>query len=153
MCFLELFGVGASRFPWRSAKVLSVPLGPRRNRESPKCHQSRQNNDPMIVYRSLLWPYKSTYAYGQVSGIVPRGEQQQEQQQLRLRSMSDAKERKFVCIDCGKAYAVHRSLWRHRKFECVNAKPKFACEVCPYTSPHKWCIDNHKKRHHSDAYN
>nr|XP_012225952.1 PREDICTED: zinc finger protein 319-like [Linepithema humile] len=55
----------------------------------------------------------------------------------------------FVCMDCGKSYAVKRSLWRHRKFECVNSKPKFSCEVCPYKSPHKWCIDKHRKKHHA----
>ncbi|CAD1471652.1 unnamed protein product, partial [Heterotrigona itama] len=59
----------------------------------------------------------------------------------------------FVCVDCGKAYAVHRSLWRHLKFECINAKPKFTCDACPYKSPHKWCIENHKKKHHSNVYN
>lgn len=58
----------------------------------------------------------------------------------------------FVCMDCGKSYAVKRSLWRHRKFECVNSKPKFSCEVCSYKSPHKWCIDKHRKRHHDHNF-
>ncbi|CAL7939892.1 unnamed protein product [Xylocopa violacea] len=99
---------------------------------------------------SLLWPYKTLYAFEPGHRVARWNARQQ---QLRLGGNSDIRERSFVCVDCGKAYAVHRSLWRHRKFECVNAKPKFACDACPYKSPHKWCMENHKKRHHSNVYN
>ncbi|KAL6264012.1 hypothetical protein P5V15_004093 [Pogonomyrmex californicus] len=44
----------------------------------------------------------------------------------------------YVCADCGKAYAAKRSLWRHQKFECVNAKPRLRCDMCSYNTPHKW---------------
>ncbi|OXU25912.1 hypothetical protein TSAR_011817 [Trichomalopsis sarcophagae] len=57
--------------------------------------------------------------------------------------------RVHVCQQCGKSYAVHRSLWRHQKFECVNSMPKLSCDICNYQSPHKWCIDNHKRKRHS----
>ncbi|CAK9816103.1 Longitudinals lacking protein, isoform G [Anthophora plagiata] len=98
-----------------------------------------------------LWPYKTIYAFEMMNDRVARWNDRE--QQLRQSGNLDSRERSFVCVDCGKAYVVHRSLWRHRKFECVNAKPKFACEMCPYKSPHKWCIENHKKRHHSTIYN
>ncbi|XP_048264662.1 formin-homology and zinc finger domains protein 1-like isoform X1 [Bombus terrestris] len=111
---------------------------------------------------SLLWPYKTIFAFEPENQLARRNDwqqqqqqqrQQQQQQQLRQAGNSDIRERSFVCVDCGKAYAVHRSLWRHLKFECVNAKPKLACDACPYKSPHKWCIENHKKRHHSKVCN
>ncbi|XP_076645086.1 uncharacterized protein LOC143354705 [Halictus rubicundus] len=100
---------------------------------------------------ALLWPYKTIYVFDPTSRNIRRNEERQQPDQQR--GTTDARERSFVCADCGKAYAVHRSLWRHRKFECVNAKPKLACEACPYQSPHKWCIENHKKRHHSNIQN
>lgn len=58
--------------------------------------------------------------------------------------------RSFACSVCGKAYTVWRSLWRHEKFECVNARPAISCDLCPYKSPHKWCVQNHKKKHHGE---
>ncbi|KOC67974.1 Zinc finger protein Xfin [Habropoda laboriosa] len=101
----------------------------------------------MKTFHPSLWPYKTIYAFERMNDRVAR--RNDREQQLRQGGNSDIRERSFVCVDCGKAYVVHRSLWRHRKFECVNAKPKFTCEVCPYKSPHKWCIENHKKRHHT----
>ena len=59
----------------------------------------------------------------------------------------------FTCSDCGKVYAVYRSLWRHRKFECINSMPKVSCDLCPYKSPHKWCIENHRRKYHSTESN
>ncbi|KAJ8686832.1 hypothetical protein QAD02_022626 [Eretmocerus hayati] len=53
-----------------------------------------------------------------------------------------------MCPDCGKVYLAQRSLWRHRKFECVNAKPRLSCDLCDYHTPHKWSMDNHKKKRH-----
>ncbi|XP_076383056.1 longitudinals lacking protein [Megalopta genalis] len=101
-----------------------------------------------VVVSALLWPYKTVYVFDEPTRNNRRADQRQPNG-----SPADPRERSFVCADCGKAYAVHRSLWRHRKFECVNAKPKLACEACPYQSPHKWCIENHKKRHHSNVQN
>ncbi|KMQ95065.1 zinc finger protein 28 [Lasius niger] len=62
--------------------------------------------------------------------------------------VGETREKTHVCADCGKSYAAKRSLWRHRKFECVNAKPKFSCEKCSYKSPHKWRMDTHRKMVH-----
>ncbi|XP_011882467.1 PREDICTED: zinc finger protein 629-like [Vollenhovia emeryi] len=75
------------------------------------------------------------------------------QYQHRESTIYQTRERTYVCADCGKSYAVKRSLWRHRKFECVNAKPRFSCDICSYKSPHKWCMDKHKKKHHNTNYN
>ncbi|CAL1680014.1 unnamed protein product [Lasius platythorax] len=88
---------------------------------------------------ALLWPYKRVYGYDAGDAL----------QQQRGNATNEVHERTYMCADCGKSYAVRRSLWRHRKFECVNAKPRLNCEMCPYKSPHKWCIDRHKKKHHS----
>ncbi|XP_012270360.1 longitudinals lacking protein isoform X15 [Orussus abietinus] len=87
------------------------------------------------------WPYKSVVGCGSKNETTGR--------HYRSGAASDDRGRSFVCLVCGRAYAVYRSLWRHRKFECVNAKPKFTCEHCPYESPHKWCVENHKKKHHT----
>ncbi|KAK2584902.1 hypothetical protein KPH14_002498 [Odynerus spinipes] len=104
----------------------------------------------------LLWSSKDYVGYNTTNGLSFINEQQncqqlyhQRHQQQQRDASNGLRERTFVCPDCGKAYAVYRSLWRHRKFECVNAKPKYTCEACPYKSPHKWCIENHKKKHHS----
>ncbi|XP_017887210.1 longitudinals lacking protein-like isoform X20 [Ceratina calcarata] len=106
--------------------------------------------------QAYLWPYKINRFYGtfEPTNRTPRTRWNDRQQQLRqTRNSPGNRERSFVCVDCGKGYAVHRSLWRHRKFECVNAKPKYTCDACPYESPHKWCIRNHKRRHHSTVHN
>lgn len=54
----------------------------------------------------------------------------------------------FICPDCGKIYAVSRSLWRHRKFECINSRPNMSCPMCPFKTPHKWRYINHMKKYH-----
>lgn len=59
---------------------------------------------------------------------------------------------RHACADCGKTYAVHRSLWRHRKFECINSQPKLSCELCDYHTPHKWSMDTHKKNRHGISF-
>ncbi|XP_036145502.1 longitudinals lacking protein, isoforms F/I/K/T-like [Monomorium pharaonis] len=89
---------------------------------------------------SALWSCKRIHGYI---------DDAQHQQQGNV----DTRERTYVCADCGKSYAVKRSLWRHRKFECVNAKPRFSCDICSYKSPHKWCINKHRKKHHEIFYN
>ncbi|KAG5312489.1 LOLA4 protein, partial [Acromyrmex charruanus] len=90
-----------------------------------------------------MWSYKRVDGYD--VGDV--------QHQQRGSAIYETRERTYICADCGKSYAVKRSLWRHRKFECVNAKPKFSCDICSYKSPHKWCIDKHRKKHHDIFYN
>ncbi|CAB0028146.1 unnamed protein product [Trichogramma brassicae] len=67
-------------------------------------------------------------------------------------SPASTKRQLHACRHCGKVYAVARSLWRHEKFECVNALPKLHCDLCDYTSPHRWCLDTHRlKRHGASA--
>ncbi|XP_046829748.1 protein jim lovell-like isoform X28 [Vespa crabro] len=115
---------------------------------------------------SSSWLAKSIYGYNTSNGIYlmdnqqdynidhqsDRQYQQYQQQQLPqhglIRRRNDLRERRFICHDCGRSYIVSRSLSRHRKFECINAKPKLACDLCPYKTPHKWAIEKHKKKRH-----
>ncbi|KAL2714711.1 LOW QUALITY PROTEIN: Zinc finger protein Xfin [Vespula squamosa] len=116
---------------------------------------------------SSSWPIKNVYGYNEIYLVndhqyyddehqfdqQPSQQQDQEQQQQQQQygdKRNDLQKKMFTCPDCKKCYVVSRSLWRHRKFECINAKPKLACDSCPYQSPHKWCIENHKKKHHSN---
>lgn len=90
---------------------------------------NRSDVDVSVFHAS--WSFKRSYDYAH--------------SQQRDRGM-------YACIVCGRSYKVRRSLWRHRKYECVNAKPAYTCEMCPYTSPHKWCIDKHRNRWHRVTY-
>ncbi|EFN84269.1 hypothetical protein EAI_10057 [Harpegnathos saltator] len=81
---------------------------------------------------ALSWPHKREYGYGAL---------------YQLDDSDKVRMRIYVCPNCGKGYAVKRSLWRHRKFECINPATKFSCEVCSYESPYKWRVDNHSKKH------
>ncbi|EFN68032.1 Zinc finger protein 28 [Camponotus floridanus] len=133
-------GYVAKRSLWRHRKFECVNARPKFSCE--KCpykspHKWRMDTHRKTIH-ALLWPYKRVYEYN-------TGEALQQQQG----SAIEAHERTYICADCGKSYAVKRSLWRHRKFECVNAKPRINCGICPYKSPHKWCIDRHKKKHHN----
>lgn len=58
--------------------------------------------------------------------------------------------RSFTCSHCGKAYAVNRSLWRHQKFECVNANLRYTCNLCNYKCPYQWRMARHRKKHYAN---
>ncbi|XP_026830618.1 zinc finger protein 16-like [Ooceraea biroi] len=55
----------------------------------------------------------------------------------------------YVCTNCSRAYTLKKSLWKHQKYECVNPKLRFSCEMCSYKTPYKWSIDQHTKKHYS----
>ncbi|XP_032662888.1 zinc finger protein 614-like [Odontomachus brunneus] len=103
-----------------------------------------RKHDPQSGYNQyynapVLWPYKRMYGY---EGGSSQLHQQQDD------GILEERERSYVCSICGKSYTVKRSLWRHQKFECVNAKPRIKCDLCSYRSPHRWCVDRHRKKHH-----
>ncbi|XP_043465566.1 zinc finger protein 85 [Leptopilina heterotoma] len=70
-----------------------------------------------------FWSYNSSSEYPMSSNLS-------DDSSLMHGTHMDSRKRSFVCDNCGKSYAVQRSLWRHRKFECINAKPKFNCDLC-----------------------
>ncbi|XP_011640044.1 longitudinals lacking protein, isoforms A/B/D/L-like [Pogonomyrmex barbatus] len=84
---------------------------------------------------ALLWPYKVEQEYNA-----------NDEQQLQRLSFVYENCETYVCADCGKTYVAKRSLWRHQKFECVNAKPRLRCDMCSYNTPHKWCLDRHRRQ-------
>lgn len=90
-----------------------------------------------VAVSALLWSYKGEYGYDVLHQFGDDGK---------------ARERAYVCANCGKGYAVKRSLWRHRKFECINPATKFTCDVCSYESPYKWRVDNHSKKHDNNHH-
>lgn len=85
-----------------------------------------------VAVSALVWSHKGDYGYDALHHLGDDGK---------------TREKSYVCVNCGKGYAVKRSLWRHRKFECINPATKFTCDLCPYESPYKWRVDLHSRKH------
>ncbi|XP_014607726.1 PREDICTED: longitudinals lacking protein, isoform G-like isoform X16 [Polistes canadensis] len=113
------------------------------------------NNNPFHqqqLQQLVLQQQQQQYNYHQQFNNNDRHGISHKVMKIKMKNGKSMNKKSFVCKICGKSYAVYRSLWRHNKFECLYSKPRFSCEYCPYTSPHKWCIDNHKKRYHVDVH-
>ncbi|XP_058796158.1 zinc finger protein 93-like [Phymastichus coffea] len=54
---------------------------------------------------------------------------------------------RLTCDNCSRTYKSHRSLWRHKKYEC-GQEAKFVCKLCDYKTKRQDCLKVHLKNRH-----
>ncbi|KAJ9593114.1 hypothetical protein L9F63_027645 [Diploptera punctata] len=65
-------------------------------------------------------------------------------------SPANNKDKPHQCNMCGKMYLRHRSLWRHKRYEC--GKPAmFKCPFCQYRAKQKIHVKQHVLHTHRNA--
>lgn len=58
---------------------------------------------------------------------------------------------RYLCLTCGKTYALQASLYNHKKFECGKA-PNFICPHCPHQTKQKGNLKTHIRNKHPEKF-